>query len=158
MKKQLVLLVVFTVMGFSLFARDNRGYSKDDNRGNGNQRMEEFLENAEKFTGSGKLVLENGQMPLVEVDGTIYTLCAPWYELRELNLKDGMDVVFEGYEMPGKPMIWDNSEKSIMLTKIIINGIETEIENPGRRGGRGNSQGRGKGRQRIGCDFTEKPE
>ena len=90
----------------------------------------EFLEDLEVVALSGSLVLVNGELPFIESEGTKYTLMAPWYEVSELELENAMEVTVEGYEMPRKFLQWDDSEKSIMVTKAIINGEEIVIEHP----------------------------
>ncbi len=112
----------------------------------------EYLETLEVITVSGSLKLVNGEMPYLENDGIKYTFRAPWQQFQTLELEDGMNVTVEGYEMPVRAMLWDGSEKSIMVTKAIINGKEIVVDHEpgmygqgcfGQRGGRGGSRNGG---------------
>jgi len=102
---------------------------------------EEYLEGLETISLTGALNLVNGEMPTIESEGTVYHVMAPWQAVADLELENGMTVTVEGYEMPGPPMQWDDSEKSIMVTKAVINGEEFEIDHDavgyGMMGGRG---------------------
>jgi len=125
---------------------------------------EEYLESLETITVSGSLSLINGELPYIESEGTKYTIRAPWAYLNEIDLTNGMNVTVEGYLMPGPPLQWDDSEKSLMAVKAVINGEEIEIDHlmngyaqcgigpmggrggfNGPRGGRGSRGGAGAG-------------
>jgi hypothetical protein len=107
----------------------------------------EYLETLEVVSVSGSLQLVNGELPFIENDGVKYTFRAPWQQFQELDLENGMNVTVEGYEMPVRAMIWDGSEKSIMVTKAIVKGEEIIVEHePGKsgHGGFGSRGGRGR--------------
>lgn len=109
--------------------------------------FEEWLADQDVVSVTGSLTLVNGELPYVETDGIKYSFMAPWRNLGDLELTDGMEVSVEGYEMPGPRLQWDESEKHVMVTKAVINGDEVEIEHPadgsGFRGGFGGGDGRG---------------
>lgn len=104
---------------------------------------DEYLEDLEILAISGKLSLVNGELPTIESDGVQYYVMAPWVQIEDLNLEDGMDISVEGYEMPGPPMQWDNTEKSIMVTKAVINGEEIDVDHTYGEYGMMGSFGRG---------------
>jgi hypothetical protein len=109
---------------------------------------EEYFADLELISVSGALTLVNGELPYIDSEGTKVIIMAPWYDLGDLELENGMDVTVEGYEMPGRPLQWDDSEKSIMVTKAIINGEEIVVEHPmdgnGMMGGYGGHGGHGR--------------
>jgi len=109
---------------------------------------EEYLADLEVITVSGSLTLVNGELPYIESEGSKITIMAPWYDLGNLELENGMDVTVEGYQMPDRPLQWDDSEKSMMVTKAVINGEEIVVEHPmdgnGMMGGRGGAGGPGR--------------
>ena len=160
MKKRMITLLVLVSAGTVLFAGNrNFGNNKnfENNRDERNfdrgERMEEFLEDQTITTIDGTLKLVNDE-PAVLVSGkTSYTIMAPYNQLIDLNVKDGMKVTVEGVEW-NAPMNWDGSEKTLILTKITINGKTTTIdhgEGYGMMGfgfggrGRGSSNGYGRG-------------
>lgn len=119
----------------------------------------DYLESLETVSITGPLSLVNGELPSIEQNGSVYTIMAPWYDLADLNLKDGMTVTVEGYKMPARPLVWDDSEIVVMATKAVIDGKEIAVEHPmdgagymggfggrggfnGPRGGRGGMMGR----------------
>ncbi|MDA3811078.1 MAG: hypothetical protein PF518_12215 [Spirochaetaceae bacterium] len=126
---------------------DNRVLDRDEFREERQAEMDEYLEGLETISLTGPLMLVNGELPSIDSDGTKFTIMAPWYDLENLELKNGMVVTVEGYEMPGPPMQWDDSVKSIMVIKAVINGKEFEVDHnaygsgfgmmggPGRKGG-----------------------
>ncbi len=107
----------------------------------------EYLEGLETISLTGALTLVNGEMPTIESEATKYYIMAPWFAASDLELTNGMVVTVEGYEMPRRPMQWDDSEKSIMVTKAVINGEEFEIDHDaagyGMMGGYGGRCGAG---------------
>jgi hypothetical protein len=134
-------------------SRDARSYDSTDQEEWFEQReaaRDEFLADLDVITVSGALTLVNGELPFIESDSTKVYIMAPWYDLGELKLENGMEVSVEGYEMPRRPLQWDDSEKSIMVTKAVINGEEIVVEHPmdgnrmmGGFGGRGGAPGKG---------------
>lgn len=117
----------------------------------------EYLETLETISITGTLTLVNGELPVVENDGTAYTIMAPWHGLGDLQLENGMTVSVEGYKMPARALQWDDSEVVLMATKAVVNGEEIVIEHPmdgegfrggfgGPMGGRGSRGSRGGGR------------
>lgn len=107
-------------------------------------RMEEYLEDLEVVTVNGALTLVNGELPYIESNGVKYSFMAPWVQIQDLELENGMKVSVEGYEMPGRPLQWDGAEKSIMVTKAVINGEEIVIEHEPGMYGRGGFKGSGR--------------
>jgi len=160
MKKGIVVLLVLVSTSALTFAgtkgrnNDNRGNNKDDRRGemmeDREERFEEFLEDQTITTISGTLELENGEMPKIISGKTTYTIMAPYDQLIELGVKDGVRVTLEGVEKTAR-MIWDESEKNFIVTKVTIAGKTTEIDHSerggmkgfggGMRGGRNNGKG-----------------
>ncbi len=144
MKKQIIILLVLVSTSAMTFAAtkgrnndsDSRN-SRDDRRGemseDRGERMEEFLEDATITTISGKLELVNGEMAKLVSGKTTYTIMAPINQLIELEIKDGMKVTLEGVERVA-PMVWDESEKTFIVTKITIAGKTTEIDHDDRDG------------------------
>ena len=145
MKKQIVILLVLVSTGAMAFAgtrgRDNNNSDnrndRDDRRGemseNRGERMEDFLEDATITTISGTLNLENGEMATLVSGKITYTIMAPYTQLIELGVKDGMKVTLEGVERVA-PMMWDESEMTFIVTKITIAGKTTEIDHTDRDG------------------------
>ena len=89
---------------------------------------DEYIKDLEILTINGSLILVNGELPSIENNGVKYTLMAPLLQVQDLNLENGMNISVDGYEMPGQPLQWDSAEKSIMVTKAVINGEEIEID------------------------------
>lgn len=169
MKKELLILIMIIGSAMILSAEGKqddadvqsfgRGQGQTQgmmggNRFNDAAAREEYLEGLETISLTGALILVNGEMPVIESEGTRFNVMAPWQAVADLELKDGMEVTVEGYEMPGPPLQWDDSEKSIMVTKAVINGEEFEIDHDadgyrmmGGFGGRGNAGGPGSGRK-----------
>lgn len=138
MKKRLIIILITTgsIMALTADGRSNRTNNRGADKGMSeerSERMEGFLEDAEIITVSGKLILVNGEMATVTSGGVTYTIMAPWNQLMELELTDGMNVTFEGAEIQ-LPMQWDNKERSLMITKVTINGKTTEIDHTDRAG------------------------
>lgn len=138
MKKGIVILLVL-VSSAALFA-ETRGHGNNNGRNNSNNeeskrgnRMEEFLEDATIVTVSGKLKLVNGEMAQLVSGKTTYTIMAPYEQLLELEVKDGMSVTLEGAEW-NTPMVWDGTEKMLMATKITISGKTTELDHDDKSG------------------------
>jgi hypothetical protein len=150
MKKELLVLLVIVSSAMILSAEgkqdnnDTQFYgrgpgqgmmrdfdNRDEYRADRQAERDKYLEELETISLTGPLTLVNGELPSIDSDGTKYTIMAPWYDLADLELKNGMVVTVEGYEMPGPPMQWDNSEKSIMVTKAVINGKEIEVDHDG---------------------------
>ena len=132
-------------------SRDVRSYDSTDREDMFEQReaeREEYLADLEVISVSGPLTLVNGELPYIESEGLKVYIMAPWYDLGNLELENGMEVSVEGYEMPGRPLQWDDSEKSIMVTKAVINGEEIIVEHPmdgnGMMGGRNGAGGPGR--------------
>ncbi len=167
MKKELVILLVMASTATLLSASGNnnkddqdygRGYhhgsmmgSSESDRADHREYMEEFLEDAERISISGTLNLVNGEMATIESGGVIYTIMAPWDQLEDLNLTDGKTISLEGVEMASRRWMWDGSEKSIMVTKFTIDGVETEITHDGSSfPGKGHGSGRRGGSGRSG--------
>lgn len=130
--------------------RNSDGLSPEEFQEQREAARDEYLEGLETATVTGALNLVNGELPFIESDGTTFHIMAPWRNVEELELENGMEVSVEGYLMPGPPLQWDDSEKSIMITKAVINGEEIIIEHPmdgfgmmGGFGGRGGAQGKG---------------
>ncbi len=109
--------------------------------------MMEFFEDAETVSVNGTLTLINGERAAINSDGVKYYIMAPWEQLQKLDLVDGTEVSVEGYEMPYPPFQWDGNEKSIMVTTIVINGEETEIDHFDESCFRGMGHGMGRGRR-----------
>lgn len=124
--------------------------------------IDSWIEDQEPVTVEGTLHLVNGELPYVEQNGEKFVISAPWADLEDISLTDGMTVTVEGFEAPGAGYRWDDSEKVLMLTKATVNGEEITIEHSadgsgyrggaeqayGNRGGRAMAQGgpvRGKG-------------
>ena len=122
---------------------DNRDVDRDDFREQRQTERDEYLQGLETISLTGPLTLINGEMPSIDNQGTKYTIMAPWYDLQNLELENGMVVTVEGYEMPGPPMQWDDSEKSIMVTKAVINGKEFEVDHSAYGSGMMGGPGRG---------------
>lgn len=127
-----------------------RGYNYDSEavqnfRDDRQAEMDQWIDDQETVSLTGKLTLVNGEMPAVESDGVTYTIMAPWYDLGDVELADGMEVTVEGIEMPGAPLRWDSNEKALMLTKALVNGKEIVIDHPadgaGFRGGMAGGMG-----------------
>lgn len=143
MKKQLVFLVIISVVGVSMLSAHDRGRGGNFSRKGDNRRgfgfedcrydLDRNLEDAEEIQSSGKLFLENGEFPKVETKEGTYIIHAPWRELRDLNLKDGMKIDFKGIIMPNPPLVWESSEKSVMLKELTINGVVINVERRARR-------------------------
>jgi len=129
MKRKIIMILVFAaaVGSFMTLTADERGPGKGMNGDRPENKMEDLLENAEVITITGKLKLVNGEMAKIVSDGVTYTIMAPWDQLVKLELKDGMTVTLEGAEIQ-QPMQWDEKERSLMITKITINGETTEID------------------------------
>ncbi len=131
-RTRIILLLVAVCSAMILTARGN--VKRDDNRGNNidrgdqKERMEEFLDDAEEISVTGKLELVNGELPTIESKGTTYILMAHWEDLEELELEQGKSITVTGLDIPRR-LQWDDSEKFIHVTEITINGKTTEIEN-----------------------------
>lgn len=170
MKKELLILLMIVSSAVILTAGgkqdndDGRFYGRGQGRGmtGGNrindadrdewfeQRQEDrekYLADLEVISVTGALTLVNGELPFIESEGSKVYIMAPWYELGDLELENGMEVTVEGYEMPARPLQWDDSEKSLMVTKAVINGeeivVEHHMDGNAMRGGRGGSGRRG---------------
>ena len=107
---------------------EGNNFSPEEFQEQRQEAMTEYIEGLEVVSVSGSLSLINGEMPFIENNGTKTYLMAPWQNVKDLGLENGMAISVEGYEMPGRPMQWDDSEKSVMVTKAIINGEEIEID------------------------------
>ncbi|QEN05105.1 hypothetical protein EW093_10410 [Thiospirochaeta perfilievii] len=163
MKKGIAVLLVLVSTGTMVFAgtrgRDNdtrNNYNRNNNqesnygrmRDDRGGRMIELLDDATIVTLEGKLELVNGEPAKLVSGKTTYTIMAPWDQLIALNVKDGMKVTIEGAEW-NSPMVWDQSEKMFVVTKITIDGKSTEIDHDERTGmmgfGMGQKEPRGQG-------------
>ena len=126
------LLVILMLLFSTTLLMADRGKGKGNGYRNEMQRKahrnQELLEKGEKITLDGKITLVNGEMPKMKDGDVTYRLMAPVNQLMEIKLKDGMLLTVEGVEMNYPPMQWDGKEKSILVTKIIINGEEFVIE------------------------------
>ncbi len=183
MKKELLVLLMLVSSAMILSAEGQQdedtqtygrgqGMMRDDRSGGGRfsetdqdewfeQReaeREEYLETLEVISVTGSLNLVNGELPYVESDGSRVSFMAPWRDLGDLELENGMEVTVEGYQMPMRNLQWDDSQITVMVTKAVINGEEIVVEHlmdgkgsrmggfgghggSGSRGGRGGSQG-----------------
>lgn len=101
---------------------------RDDRLAERQKEMESWIEDQELISLEGTLNLVNGELPYIEADGVKYALAAPWYDLREVELTEGMTVSVEGYESADPGLRWNDSENTLMLTKILIDGEEIEID------------------------------
>ncbi|MGL1891224.1 MAG: hypothetical protein OCD02_06320 [Spirochaetaceae bacterium] len=182
MKKTLLFLVLLTGCGLLLSASSNkeedvdyrnsprggmrfddkdgrgRGMSEDDHK----EMMEEFLENSEIVTVTGPITLINDEFPTIDSDGVVFTIVGPVEQLLELEVKDGMTVTIEGVETNQRRLQWDGKEKTLMLTKAIIDGKEIEIDLTdmnygymGNMGGRRGPKGHRGGRSNVNKDKDE---
>lgn len=137
------------MMNHSADYSEDRSSTREGRREDRQADRDEYLESLELVTVSGELSLVNGELPYIDMDGVKYSFMAPWQQVQDLELVNGMDVSVEGYEMPSRPLMWDGSEKSIMVTKAVINGEEIVIDHDSRMGGHGrhdrnnNRDGRG---------------
>ena len=89
---------------------------------------DEYVQDLELITVNGSLTLINGELPTIDSNGTTYSFMAPWIQVQDLELENGMAISVEGYEMPGQPLQWDSAEKSLMVTKAVVNGEEIKID------------------------------
>lgn len=146
-------------------SRDNRNsggrFSDADRDGRFEERQEErveYLESLKVISLTGNLVLNNGELPYMESEGSKVSFMAPWRDLGDLELVNGMNLTVEGYQMPMRNLQWDDSEITVMVTKAVIDGKDIVVEHPmdgesrmmggfggrrgsGSRGGKGGPQG-----------------
>lgn len=138
------------------------GYSAEDSAKLQEQReadRQAYLDTLETVSVTGSLSLVDGQLPVIEQNGSQYVIMAPWNDLAELNLKDGMTITVEGYKMPGRPLQWDDKDIYVMATKAVIDGKDYEVDHdmngygmmgPGMMGGPAGRPMGGPGGQRGG--------
>ncbi|MFO8043212.1 MAG: hypothetical protein R6U25_08430 [Alkalispirochaeta sp.] len=56
-----------------------------------------LLEELEEDTVSGRIQLQEGELPTISSDGTTYALHIPWALTEEISIRDGQQVTVEGY-------------------------------------------------------------
>ncbi|MDA3812521.1 MAG: hypothetical protein PF518_19560 [Spirochaetaceae bacterium] len=155
MKKEMMILLVIvsSVMILSASGKqddsENQFFGRGAGRGASDADRETFFEQSladlELISITGSLKLVNGELPTIDSNGTTYQIMAPWTQVQDLELTNEMNVSLEGYEMPGRPLQWDSAEKSLIVTKALINGEEIVIDHePGTYGMMG-AGGPGKG-------------
>ncbi len=147
MKKTAIILVLLVGSTILLSARGNEkrnDNNRGDNRESQKEHMEDFLEDAEIITISGKLVLVNDELPTIIDSGVTYTLMAPWFDLEDVELTNGMKITLKGAEITRR-LNWDGKEKNLIVTEITVNGKTTEIDHEegfGHMGGKMGARGR----------------
>ncbi len=138
MSRKILLLLVLVGSMVILTAQGHRKNDNDgrDGRDEGRheERIEKILEEGDIITLKGSLILENGEMPILESKGIKYHIMAPVNQLMELKLTNGMKITVSGVQMPYPPMQWDGKESSIFVTEIEIKGKSFEIDHNDRDG------------------------
>lgn len=127
MKKRILALLVLVSMGSMVFAGTRDRDDRDSDRSGGRGERNHFIENETTVSFEGTIKLVNGEMPTITDGKTTYTVMAPFEELVDLEIKDGLKVIVEGVERNAR-MVWDGSEKVLFLTKITIDGKTTTID------------------------------
>lgn len=91
------------------------------------KRVDHFLDKTTIVTVEGTLDLVNGDRAKLISGDTTYTIMAPWDQLTDLEVKNGMLVTFEGSERTN-PINMDGSEKTLIATKLTVSGKTKEID------------------------------
>ncbi|MFW5694242.1 MAG: hypothetical protein ACOCYB_03680 [Alkalispirochaeta sp.] len=93
----------------------------------------------EEETVSGRIQLQEGELPSITSGGTTYSLHIPWVLTEELAMSDGQQITVEGYVTSVQSFDLVNEETILRVRAVESDG--TRVVLPTGTGGRPGSQG-----------------
>jgi uncharacterized protein YdeI (BOF family) len=98
-----------------------------------------FLEELEEETVSGRIQLQEGELPTITSGGTTYSLHIPWTLTEEMSIRDGQHVTVEGYLSTVRSFDLIGEETILRVRAVESDG--TRVVLPSQGFGRANRQG-----------------
>lgn len=92
-----------------------------------------LLEDLEEETVSGRIQLQEDQLPTISSGGTTYSLHIPWALTEEISIRDGQQVTVEGYVARVQSFDLLGEDTVLRVRAMESEGTRVVLPSPGAR-------------------------